>query len=385
MKALEGLKVIDFSKWLPGQYCGMVLADFGADVIKLESLDGDGTRRFFPQKEPGMSYWHLALNRNKKDLALDIKTADGQDILHKLLRTADVFIEGFRPGYLAKYGLDYESMAKENPRLVYCSLTGFGQESKYCHKPAHDINVVGLAGMTYLDAETGGATVSDIQFSAMGGAMSGVNGILLSLLAREKTGKGQHVDIGLFNAAISEEITIIGSLWGSQEQGVKPFGRIGHYYNIYPTKDGRYLSAGTIEPKFWEKMCNLIGRPDLIGRHLDFEHTPEIIAILNAEFKKKTLQEWLDLMGEEDFCLTPICSLPEALQSDLVEQSKMLTSREEDMGTVRYVQSPIKLSDTPAAIEARAPKLGEHTMKILRSLGYMKEDIKKLREEQVVK
>lgn len=386
MKALEGLKVIDFAKWLPGQYCGMVLADFGAEVIKVEDIKGDPTRQFFPEKAPGMSYWHLALNRNKKDIAVDLRTKDGRDIAEKLLRQADVCIEGFRPGFMESLGLDYKTISRENPKIVYCSLTGFGQTGKYKHKPAHDLNVVGLAGLTYLDAKEGGATVSDVQFSAMGGAFSGLSGILLALLAREKTGEGQYVDIGLFNAALSEETTIIASLIGAKEQGVKPFGRIGHYYNIYETKDGRYLSVGTIEPKFWEKMCKLIGKEELISRHKDFEHEEELIKTLSQEFKKKTQKEWLDLVGEEEFCLTPICSLEEVLKSDLAQESEMLLEKEEDLGKISYVKVPMKLSSTPAEIEKRAPKLGEHTTTILRKmLGYTKADIEALKAKNIIR
>ena len=384
MQALAGIKVIDFSKWLPGQYCSMVLGDFGAEIIKIEDIGGDGTRNFFPQKEDGMSYWHLALNRNKKGMAVDLRTSKGKEIALKLIKTADVLIEGFRPGFMVKAGLDYETVVKENPRLVYCSLTGFGQTGKYKHKPAHDLNVVGLAGMTYLEAGTGGATVSDIQFSAMGGAFNGVSGVLLALLARERTGRGQHVDIGLFNAAISEETTIISSLWGSQEQGVRPFGRLAHYYNIYRTKDGRYLSAGTIEPKFWRRMCELIGREDIMDRQMDFAHEGELCGILAEAFAQKTQKEWLDLIGNEEFCLTPICSLQEALSGDLVAESQMLAERQEDIGTVRYVKNPIKMSATPATITRRAPRLGEHNAEILGKIGYNSEQIEELIAKKII-
>ena len=164
MKALEGIKVIDLSKWLPGQYCGMVLGDFGADVIKIDDIAGDSTRQFIPQKEKDMSYWHLALNRNKKGIAIDLRTEAGKDILRKLMLTADVVLEGFRPGFMAKLGLDYATISKENPRLVYCSITGFGQTGKYKHKPAHDLNIVGLAGINSLD-DVGNACVVDSKYN----------------------------------------------------------------------------------------------------------------------------------------------------------------------------------------------------------------------------
>ena len=275
MKALEGIKVIDLSKWLPGQYCGMVLGDFGADVIKIDDIAGDSTRQFIPQKEKDMSYWHLALNRNKKGIAIDLRTEAGKDILRKLMLTADVVLEGFRPGFMAKLGLDYATISKENPRLVYCSITGFGQTGKYKHKPAHDLNIVGLAGINSLD-DVGNACVVDIQVSALGGSMNAVSGILLALFARERTGQGQYVDVSLYNTALSMEATAVSSLWGCQETGAEPFGRIAHYYNIYKTKDGKYLTVGTIEPKFWQELCRLIGRDDLGNRQFDFAHGEEL-------------------------------------------------------------------------------------------------------------
>ena len=383
MKALEGIKVVDLSKWLPGQYCGMVLGDFGADVIKIDDIAGDSTRQFIPQKEKDMSYWHLALNRNKKGIAIDLRTEAGKDILRKLMLTADVVLEGFRPGFMAKLGLDYATISKENSRLVYCSITGFGQIGKYKHKPAHDLNIVGLAGMNSLD-DVGNACVVDIQVSALGGSMNAVSGILLALFARERTGKGQYVDVSLYNTALSMEATAVSSLWGCQETGAEPFGRIAHYYNIYKTKDGKYLTVGTIEPKFWQELCRLIGREDLANRQLDFAHGEELGQALAEIFLLKTQQEWLTLINERDFCVTPVCSLAEALNSELTSESGMVAARNEDIGVVKYLQPAIKLSATPGAIERRAPRLGEHREEILHSLGYAAEEIARLKEEHVI-
>ena len=383
MKALEGIKVIDLSKWLPGQYCGMVLGDFGADVIKIDDIAGDSTRQFIPQKEQDMSYWHLALNRNKKGIAIDLRTEAGKNILRKLMLTADVVLEGFRPGFMAKLGLDYATISKENQRLVYCSITGFGQTGKYKHKPAHDLNIVGLAGINSLD-DVGNACVVDIQVSALGGSMNAVSGILLALLARERTGQGQYVDVSLYNTALSMEATAVSSLWGCQETGAEPFGRIAHYYNIYKTKDGKYLTVGTIEPKFWQELCRLIEREDLQNRQFDFAHGEEIKQALAEVFLLKTQQEWLALIDARDFCVTPVCSLAEALNSELTLESGMIDKRNEDVGEVRYLQPAIKLSATPGAIERRAPRLGEHREEILNSLGYSVEEINSLKEDHVI-
>ena len=383
MKALEGIKVIDLSKWLPGQYCGMVLGDFGADVIKIDDIAGDSTRQFIPQKEKDMSYWHLALNRNKKGIAIDLRTEAGKDILRKLMLTADVVLEGFRPGFMAKLGLDYATISKENQRLVYCSITGFGQTGKYKHKPAHDLNIVGLAGINSLD-DVGNACVVDIQVSALGGSMNAVSGILLALFARERTGQGQYVDVSLYNTALSMEATAVSSLWGCQETGAEPFGRIAHYYNIYKTKDGKYLTVGTIEPKFWQELCRLIGRDDLGNRQFDFAHGEELGQALAEVFLLKTQQEWLALIDDRDFCVTPVCSLAEALNSELTSESGMIGVRDEDIGEIKYLQPAIKLSVTPGAIDRRAPRLGEHREEILNSLGYTVEEITRLKEDHVI-
>lgn len=366
MKLLEGVKVIDFSKWLPGQYCGMLLGDYGAEVIKIEDLEGDATRRFWPEKAAGMSYWHMMLNRNKRGVALNLKKTGGRELLLKLLRDADVFLEGFRPGYLARYGLDYASVRQINPRLVYCSITGFGQ---HCHKPAHDLNVIGLAGLNSLD-DVGGACVSEVQVSAIGSGLNALSGIAMALFARERTGEGQHLDVNLYATALSMQVTGISSLWGCAETGDAPFGRTAHYYNIYRTKDNRFLTVGTIEPKFWQRFCDLIGCAELEKRQFDFAHGEEIKKLVADKIAAKTQVEWLELIGGAEFCVTPVCSLEEALQSQLTQQEQILQEAECDLGKLRYIGGPVKFSAAQSVISRRAPYLGEHTQEILQQLGY---------------
>lgn len=382
MQALEGIKIIDFSKWLPGQYCGMVLGDFGADVIKAEDVKGDVTRGFTPAKEPGMSYWHLMLNRNKRGITVNLKTPAGREVLLRLLKEADVFLEGFRPGYLKMLGLDYESVSKINPRLIYCSITGFGPEGKYKHMPSHDLNVIGLAGVAAPEDGTD-ISVPSVQVAALGGSLNAISGILMALYARERTGKGQLVNVDLYSSAINAEITAISSVIGCRETGMPSFGRTAsHYYSVYKTKDGRYLSIGTIEPKFWQKMCRLIDLPELESCQFDFAHSAEIKAKLAAAFAGKTQAEWLELIGKDEFCVTPIRTLQEALDSSLTtEQSQMLVTKKEDFGNYTYVKSAAKLSDTPGTIRKRAPYLGEHTQEVLESAGYTKEEIAAMHEK----
>lgn len=382
MQALEGIKIIDFSKWLPGQYCGMVLGDFGADVIKVEDVKGDVTRGFTPAKEPGMSYWHLMLNRNKRGITVNLKTPAGREVLLRLLKEADVFLEGFRPGYLKMLGLDYESVSKINPRLIYCSITGFGPEGKYKHMPSHDLNVIGLAGVAAPEDGTD-ISVPSVQVAALGGSLNAISGILMALYARERTGKGQLVNVDLYSSAINAEITAISSVIGCRETGMPSFGRTAsHYYSVYKTKDGRYLSIGTIEPKFWQKMCRLIDLPELESRQFDFAHSAEIKEKLAAAFVGKTQAEWLELIGKDEFCVTPIRTLQEALDSSLTtEQSQMLVTKKEDFGNYTYVKSAAKLSDTPGTIRKRAPYLGEHTQEVLEGAGYTKEEIAAMHEK----
>lgn len=382
MQALEGIKIIDFSKWLPGQYCGMVLGDFGADVIKVEDVKGDVTRGFTPAKEPGMSYWHLMLNRNKRGITVNLKTPAGREVLLRLLKEADVFLEGFRPGYLKMLGLDYESVIKINPRLIYCSITGFGPEGKYKHMPSHDLNVIGLAGVAAPEDGTD-ISVPSVQVAALGGSLNAISGILMALYARERSGKGQLVNVDLYSSAINAEITAISSVIGCRETGMPSFGRTAsHYYSVYKTKDGRYLSIGTIEPKFWQKMCRLIDLPELESRQFDFANSAEIKEKLAAAFAGKTQAEWLELIGKDEFCVTPIRTLQEALDSSLTtEQSQMLVTKKEDFGNYTYVKSAAKLSDTPGTIRKRAPYLGEHTQEVLESAGYTKEEIAAMHEK----
>ena len=380
MNLLDGIKVVDFSKWLPGQYCGMLLGDYGADVIKIEDLAGDATRRFWPQKAEGMSYWHLMLNRNKRGVALNIKKPGGRELLLKLLSEADVFLEGFRPGYLARYGLDYETVKEINPRLVYCSITGFGQKS---HKPAHDLNVIGLAGLNSLD-DIGRACTSEVQVSAVGSGLNALAAISMALLARERTGHGQWLDVNLYATALSMQVTGISALWGCEQTGEKPFGRTAHYYNIYRTKDGRYLTVGTIEPKFWQRFCDLIACPELEKRQYDFACEEELKDIVADKIAQKTQSEWLELIGKAEFCVTPVCSLDEALASELTAEEEIITEADSDLGKLRYIKGPVKFNEAQAEVRLRAPKLGEHTLDVLEELGYSAEEIAALHEDGAI-
>ena len=381
--ALQGIKVIDFSQWLPGQYCGMVLADFGADVIKVEGVQGDPNRNFAPQLAPGMSSWNLALNRNKKGITVNIKTEQGQEILKKLLKQADVFLEGFRPGYLQSKGLGYEEIAGINPGLVYCSITGFGQESKYKQQPAHDLNIIGLSGMNFLN-DTGNVAISEVQVSAIGSSLNAVAAISVALLSREKTGKGQYIDVSLYNTALSMQIVSLASILGCRVTGDTPFGRRAHYYDVYKTKDGKYISVGTIEPKFWQAFCEMIELPELKNRQYDFAHEDEMTQMIRSKLLTKTRDEWVALAEKGTFCVTPVYSPDEALENDVTRESGMLETRAENIGPVTYLHAAVKMSGTPASIRFRAPYVGEHNREVLTALGYTDEEITMFKDAGIV-
>lgn len=353
---LKGIKVVDFSKWLPGQYCGMMLADYGADVIKVESPKGDDPRRFTPQIAENMSYWHMMLNRNKRDVVVDLKTPEGVAALTKLLQDADVFLEGFRAGYLAQFGLDYESVKKINPRLIYVSITGFGQKS---HKPGHDLNVIGLASLSGLDDGTEIA-LPDLQMSALTGSTNAFATICMCLFNREKTGLGRHLDVSLYASGLNMKITGIAAMYGCDAQKCKPFSRVSHYYGVYQCKDGRYMTVGTIEPKFWNRLCDLIECPELKERQFDFDHEKDLIKIIGDKFKTKTQAEWLALIGDEEFCVTPILTMREALNSELTKEQNILMSvQDKDFGELHYIGYPVKISDYEQKTPQRAQWLGE--------------------------
>lgn len=381
--ALQGIKVIDFSQWLPGQYCGMVLADFGADVIKVEGLKGDPNRSFAPQLAPGMSSWNLALNRNKKGITVNIKTEQGQEILKKLLQQADVFLEGFRPGYLQSKGLGYEEIARINPRLIYCSITGFGQKSRYKHQPAHDLNIIGLSGMNFLN-DTGNVAISEVQVSAIGSSLQAATAISVALLAREKTGKGQYVDVSLYNTALSMQIVSLASILGCRVTGDTPFGRRAHYYDVYKTKDGKYISVGTIEPKFWQTFCEMIELPGLKNKQYDFANEDEITQMIRDKLLTKTRDEWVALAQNGTYCVTPVYSPDETLENDMTRESGMLETRQEDLGEVTYLKPAVKLSGTPGGIRFRGPCVGEHNREVLSALGYSDGEIAMFKENGII-
>lgn len=314
---LKGIKVLDLSTLLPGPMCSLFLADLGADVIKIESPKGDLMRSFesINDKNP----YFAALNRNKRSIVLDLKTSEGKREFMSLAKSADVIIEGFRPGKMDSLGIGYKDAKKVNSKIVYCSITGYGQKGKLRNKAGHDINYSSLSGL--LDVMSDKPLVPGIQIADVGCALVAAFSILAALIYREKTGKGNYIDVSIFKSALSLINTHIArsSLSKSSKtvlSGGKPC------YNLYETKDRKYVSLGAIERKFWESFCNSIRRKDLIKRQFD----EDAVADLKLIFKSKSLDEWLKLNERYDFCCEPVKKIHEVVNDINLNKSRVIIS-----------------------------------------------------------
>ncbi len=385
MLPLAGIRVLDLSRLLPGPYCSMVLADFGADVIKVEDTDhGDYMREM-----PGMAGAFASLNRNKRSLALNLKERAGQEVFYRLAQTADVVLEGFRPGVAARLGIDYPTLQKHNPRLIYCSLTGYGQTGPRSGRAGHDINYMALAGALDLTGDAGGPpVVPGVQVADLGGgAMWALAGILVALLARQQTGEGQHIDVAMLDGVIGWQVLAASALFTGGALPGRGTGVLnGSYacYRIYQTSDGGYLSLGALEPKFWAAFCQRLGRPDLIARQ--FVPAPgqgEVVAEVQRILLTGTRQHWVDFFAGVDCCLEPVLNLAEVFADGHVQARGMEVANPAGTGG-SLLAVPVKLSATPGAVRSPAPGWGEDSAYVLAAAGFSSEEITALQEGGVV-
>ncbi len=392
--ALEGLKVIDLSRLLPGPYCSMVLADLGADVIKIEDPGlGDYSRYqgFKKGAKPRSSF--EILNRNKRSLTLNLKSDAGKEILKKLCATADVVLEGFRPGVMDRLGVGYETLKAINPKIVYCAITGYGQDGPYKNRPGHDLNYLGYAGIIDMTGPKDGTpSIIGTQVADLaGGALSAVVGILAALQARNVTGKGQFVDIGMMQASFALNILN----WSEQLDHAEKDIRRGDTnitgkfacYGVYRCQDGRYVTLGALEAKFWENFCKRTGHEEWIP--IQLSEDPAVKARLQKEvtdlFLSKPASHWLGLLEEEDICFGPVSSVRESANDPQLKFSGMFYDAPNSAGEpMKHISLGIKLSATPAVHQRPAPKSSEHTELILGELGYDGAAISKLKGEGVV-
>jgi alpha-methylacyl-CoA racemase len=392
---LEGLRVLDLSRLLPGGFCSLLLADFGADVVKVEDTGlGDYVRWSPPYyegaDETARGALFLALNRGKRSIRLDLKTDAGKEVLVRLVRDADVLLESFRPGVLDRLGVGYERLRQENPRLVYCAITGYGQDGPNRDRSGHDMNYLGLNGILGLTGEADGPPVQAAgQIADIGGgAQMAAIGILVALQERERSGEGQFVDCSMFDGALSWLALVAAEALASgrtPQRGQLQLAGALTCYRPYRCADG-YVTLGALEPKFWQAWCEGVGRQDLRDHAFDPPGS-EAHRAVTAIFAGRTREEWRRFASEHDCCLEPVLGLDDVLESQLVAEREMVVELEQPGAEqpVRLLGAPIKLDRTPAdPSRAPGPALGEHTDDVLASAGFSAEQIAALHESGAV-
>jgi len=399
---LEGITVLDLTRLAPGPYCTMILADLGAEVIKVEEPGPPTGRRAVqaaglsttPPPRYGVERHspHWALNRNKKTIGLNLKHDEARQIFYQLADRADVVVEEFRPGVAKRLGIDYDTLSQRNPRLIYCAITGYGQTGPYRDLVGHDINYIATAGCLGMIGPAGGPPVipHNIIADFAGGGMHGAIGILAALMARQRTGRGQFVDIAMTDGVYSLLVSHLSTYFASglvPRRGEGMLDGAAPYYNIYKTKDGKWLSIGSIEPWFYANLCKALGREDFLpDEFAEGDRREEIRQAFRAIFKTKTRDEWFEILRQHDICVAKVYDLDETEHDPHLRARDMIVEIEHpEAGKVKQVGISVKLSDTPGQIRFLAAPLGTHTEEILSGLGYSNAQIAALREEGAIK
>ncbi|HEY41887.1 MAG TPA: CoA transferase [Dehalococcoidia bacterium] len=376
MLPFDRLVVLDFARGYPGAYTTMFLGDFGADVIRIDQPVQRLTGQDAVLEEMAA---YETVQRNKRSIVIDLKSADGQEVLRRLVRKADVLLEGFRPGVMGRLNADYETLKELNPRLIYCSLSGFGPDGPYAAMPAHDMNYISLGGVLSLIGQRNGAPYLPSNFIAdLGGAaLHGLVGILIALFAREQTGKGQFVDIAYLDSVISLLALEAPNYFRTgrvPRRGETGFTGRDPWTNVYRCKDGEYITVACIEPQFWENLCQAIGREELIKYQREPYPTEELDRVteeLADIFITRTRDEWWQFFQEKEVCFGPVRYLNETFSDPQVLHREMVVEvGHPRVGKVKQLGLPLKLSDTPGVIKSLGVPSGAHTDEILRELGY---------------
>ena len=380
MLALEGIKVLDLSRLFPGPYCSMILADLGADVLRVEDrrFEGEGT---------GMP----TVMRNKRHMTLNLKQPKGLEVFYRMAKKADVILEGFRPGVTNRLGIGYQKMKQVNERLIYCSVTGYGQDGPYKDMVGHDINYLSFGGVLGLTGEPGRKPViPPIQVADMAaGGMYAAIGILAALFVRQATGRGQYIDISMMDGIVAMLPFPASLLWGlgkTPQRGDTLLSGRFPCYSVYETRDGEYVSIGALEPRFWAELCRKLGREDYIPLQYDeAEKRGEIFLFLEKIFKGKTREEWMEELKDLDVCIGKVLHLDEAFKDPQVVRRRMVTEfSDEKKGTMKLLSSPLKMSETPPDIRRGPAAFGEHTEEVLKELGFKEDEIGEMEREGVV-
>jgi alpha-methylacyl-CoA racemase len=386
---LSGLRVLDLTRLLPGGFCTLLFADLGAEVVKVEDTGMGDYIRWAPPyyegaEDSAKSALYLSLNRGKRSVRLNLKDERGRDALLRLVRDFDVLVEGNRPGVMDRLGVGYERLAQENPGLVYCAITGYGQDGPYRDRSGHDMNYLGLVGLLGLTGDKGGPPVQAAgQIADLGGGgLMAAFAILAALRERDQTGEGQMLDVSMADGALSWLAMVAARYFA---EGVAPqrgdlelAGRL-ICYRPYECKDG-WVSLGALEPKFWQAWCRGVGREDLIEKQFDAPGS-EAHAQVERIFMERSRDEWQQFASQHDCCLEPVLGLDEALDSELVRAREMVVELDQP-GTdgVRQLGMPVKFSRTPGGPQGPGPVLGADTEDVLRDAGFTDDEIAELIE-----
>lgn len=387
MGALEGLKILDFSTLLPGPYATMMLADMGAEVLKISSA---GRPDLVVNYEPfigdsGISACQAWLGRNKKTMFLNLRTPEAREIIKELIMEYDIILEQFRPGVMARLGIGYEELKAVNPRLIYCALTGYGQTGPLRDAAGHDINYLARSGIiSHAGKQEIGPSLMNFQIADVAvGSMNSVIGILAAVYHRNMTGKGQFVDVSMldgcipFNSLDGAGFLVSGKQPGREQELLNG----GCLYDYYETKDGEYMSVGSLEPKFWKEFCKAIEREDLIPETVWPKDIDRIKDEIRQIFKTRTKQEWVEIFDQYDACVQPVLNLEEALLEDQhIKERKMVV--EVPLPTwggkkVKQMATAIHLSECPCEYKYAGYPLGYHTREIIESLGRDYDELEK--------
>jgi crotonobetainyl-CoA:carnitine CoA-transferase CaiB-like acyl-CoA transferase len=391
---LSDVRVLDLSRLLPGGFCSLLLADFGAEVLKVEDTGlGDYIRWSPPYydgpEDSAKSALFLALNRNKRSIRLNLKHERGKEVLLKLVREYDVVLESFRPGVLDRLGVGYDRMREENPGIVYCAISGYGQTGPNRDRSGHDMNYLGLIGLLGLTGERDGPPIQSAgQIADLGGgALMAAFGIMAALRERDRSGEGQFVDVSMADGALSWLAMVAGRYFADgvvpKRGGLELAGSL-ICYRPYACADG-YVTLGALEPKFWQAWCRGVGREDLIERQFEAPGS-DAHAEVERIFLDRTRAEWTEFAAHNDCCLEPVLDLDEALDSELVRAREMVVELDQPGASepVRQLGVPVKLSRTPGGVHSPAPALGENTREVLEALGYSGDEAAALHDDGAV-
>ncbi|MGA6104669.1 CaiB/BaiF CoA-transferase family protein [Pseudomonas solani] len=387
---LASLKILDFSTLLPGPFASLLLADMGAEVLRVESPSRMDLVRVLPPHDGGTSTSHAYLNRNKRSIALDLKRPEAVGVVRQLVAEYDIVLEQFRPGVMDKLGVGYEALKAINPRLIYVSITGYGQSGPFRDRAGHDINYLAVAGIaSYTGRQESGPLPLGVQLADIaGGSLHGVMGLLAAVIQRQVTGEGQHVDVSMTDCAFSLHGMAGAGYLGA---GVEPDMENqalngGSFYDYYRTRDGRWFSVGSLEPQFMQQFCAAIGRPDLAARGLSPkpEDQRELKRAIEIEFEKRDFAEWSEVFAALDACVEPMLPLSEAVRHPQIEARGLVTEVPRDgLPAQRQIACPIKFSNGLPAPRHVGAAVGAHTAEVLAELGYTAEQIASLKAGKV--